>query len=107
MELPYSLPFVQTIPAVPISASAAGGPVREAEPRPARFPKQLRDVRRVMADGCWRSLQELADASGWPAASVSARLRDLRKIGHTVHRRRRFIGGCLSRLWEYQVVSNV
>jgi biotin operon repressor len=60
-----------------------------------------------MRDGRWRSLQELADASGWPPASVSARLRQLRKTGLTVHRRRRFIDGCLSRLWEYQVVSNV
>jgi hypothetical protein len=63
-----------------------------------------------MADGRWRSLQEITDLTGWPPASVSARLRDLRKPehgGHTVHHRRRLIGGSLSRLWKYKLVLHV
>jgi hypothetical protein len=44
-----------------------------------RLAKQLGRVRTLMLDGCWRSLQEIADSTGDPPASVSARLRDLRK----------------------------
>jgi len=102
----YPLPFQEAIPTASVSASAAGKPIAEAEPRPARFPKQLRNVQTLMADGRWRSLQEVADATGWPPASVSARLRDLRKPGHgahSVHVRRRMIGGHLTRLREYRL----
>ena len=42
------------------------------------FP-QLRCVRRLMLDGKWRTLQQISEATGEPVASVSARLRDLRK----------------------------
>lgn len=43
-----------------------------------------------MADGKWRTLQEISEITGDPEASVSARLRDLRKFEHgsnTVSRR--------------------
>ena len=46
-----------------------------------RLSVQLVKVRRLMADGLWRTLAEIAEATGAPEASVSARLRDMRKPG--------------------------
>ena len=57
----------------------------------ARLSRQLDAVKDLMRDGEWRSLGEIAAATGCPEASVSARLRDLRKLkfgGHIVERRR-------------------
>lgn len=44
-----------------------------------RLNRQLRAVYDLMQDGYWRSLRQIADRTGEPEASVSARLRDLRK----------------------------
>ena len=60
-------------------------PERDTE----RLAAQLTRVRVVMADGCWRTLEEIAAQTGDPPASVSARLRDLRKAkfgGYRVER---------------------
>ena len=71
-----------------------------------RLTGQLADVLRVVRDGQWRTLREIANAaSGYPEQSVSARLRDLRKdrFGkHQIERRRRqgHVG-----LWEYRLVT--
>jgi hypothetical protein len=68
--------------------------------------QQLR-VLTVMMDGQWRTLGEIqhavADRSGQidPEASISARLRDFRKVGCTVERRRR--GEATVGLFEYRV----
>lgn len=67
----------------------------------ARLGRQLEAVRSLMLDGRWRSLAEIAEATGSPEASVSARLRDLRKPRNgafSVDRRRRTAGQ-----WEYRV----
>ena len=53
----------------------------------------------------WHTLTDISRATGYPEASVSARLRDFRKErfgGHTVLRRRASHddGG----LWEYKVI---
>lgn len=56
----------------------------------ARLGDQMMAVLSVMADGQWRTLKQLAAAVDAPEASVSARLRDLRKPrfgGHRVERR--------------------
>jgi len=56
-----------------------------------RLRKQLAKVRAIMSDGQWRTLKQLAAAAEAPEASVSARLRDLRKKkfgGFTVDRQR-------------------
>jgi hypothetical protein len=45
----------------------------------ARLESQLDGIRRYMADGSWRTLQAIADATGYPHASCSAQLRNLRK----------------------------
>ena len=68
-----------------------------------RLSRQLDAVRRLMGDGQWRTLAEVALEAGYTVAavaSVSARLRDLRKARwgrHVVERRRRCAG-----LWEYR-----
>jgi hypothetical protein len=70
----------------------------------ARLHKQHNRVLACMKDGAWRSLAAISTATGDPEASVSARLRDLRKErfgGHDVKRR------CLGRgLFEYRLVLN-
>ena len=44
-------------------------------------------VTEAMSDGDWWSLQNLARETNGSEASVSARIRDLRKRGHTVERK--------------------
>jgi hypothetical protein len=45
----------------------------------ARLGKQLEAVKTVMADGLWHTPEDLEIATGYRWASISARLRDLRK----------------------------
>ena len=67
-----------------------------------RLTAQLARVRTYMlSHGAWKSLAEIAQATGEPEASVSARLRDCRKVkhgGYSVERRRRSPG-----TFEYRV----
>lgn len=67
-----------------------------------RLGDQLRRVADFMGKGGWYSLEEISIATGAPEASVSARLRDLRrpKCGCWTVERRRRSGG----LWEYRAV---
>lgn len=44
-----------------------------------RLTQQHCRVKALMRDGVWRTLSQIAEATGDPEASVSARLRDLRK----------------------------
>lgn len=70
----------------------------------SRLRRQLALVRGLMADGRWRTLEQISTATDAPAPSVSARLRDLRKEkfgGHVVERRR---CGETSGLFEYRVL---
>lgn len=71
-----------------------------------RLNAQLTRVRNCMQDGQWRTLAEIAEITGDPQASVSARLRDLRKArwgSHQVDRRSR--GERKSGLFEYRISS--
>lgn len=52
-----------------------------------RLTRLLDRVERYTSNGAWVSLSQLADACGGTEASVSARLRDLRKKGYIVDRR--------------------
>lgn len=73
----------------------------------SRLNAQSRRVAELMVDGQWRTLCEVADATGDPEASVSARLRDLRKPangGHTVERQRRPGWGATAGVHEYRLV---
>ena len=68
-----------------------------------RLGEQMRRVGLLMSDGVWRTLRRIGWLTGHPEASISARLRDLRKprFGeHTVERRRCAEG---AGTWEYRV----
>ena len=55
-----------------------------------RLSAQYDRVFALMKDGCERSLQQISEATGDPEASISARLRDMRKPrfgGHSVSKR--------------------
>lgn len=76
-----------------------GGTYDAARDR-ARLNRQALAVFRVMRDRQWHTLPEIAAMTGEPEASISARLRDLRKPrfgGHIIDRR--YVG---DGLWEYQ-----
>jgi len=63
---------------------------------------QLAAVRDFMLVSGWRTLAEIEGATGYPQASISARLRDLRKEkfgAFTIERRRRHQG-----TFEYRMV---
>jgi hypothetical protein len=71
----------------------------------ARLARQQQAVGTFMADHGWHTLHEISDRTGAPEASVSARLRDLRKprFGEHVIEKRRVEGH--PGLWEYRLVS--
>lgn len=79
------------------------GETYEPERDAIRLGEQMRRVFNVMTDGEWRTLGQLADATDSPEASVSARLRDLRKtrFGHRIVDRRHITNG----LYEYRLVA--
>jgi len=69
-----------------------------------RLNRQARAVYDLMRDGRWRTLSEIEHEIGEPQPSISARLRDLRKVQfgcHKIERRRRGdrIAGC----FEYRI----
>jgi hypothetical protein len=80
------------------------GPSYDHERDSQRLTGQIQRVFALMSDGTWRTLREIAEATGDPEASVSAQLRHLRKPrfgSHTVERRRRGVES--SGLWEYRM----
>lgn len=70
-----------------------------------RLTGQLYRVSSAVKDGRWRTLFEISSKTGDPEASVSARLRDLRKsrFGGFNVERRRIAGG----LYEYRLLGNL
>ncbi len=85
-----------------------GGATYEPEHDGERLGKQLAAVKHLMIDGEWRTLGEISAEVGSPQASVSARLRDLRKekFGQFVVTRR--ARGDRGRgLFEYRVATEV
>jgi hypothetical protein len=67
-----------------------------------RLSKLFERVRALMLDGQWRTLGEIAEVVEAPEASISARLRDLRKAdfgGYKVER-----AYVANGLWRYRVV---
>lgn len=65
-----------------------------------RLNKQARDVFVAIQDGRWHTLGEIHGRTGHPEASISARLRDLRKerFGAHIIERQSLGGG----LWAYR-----
>jgi hypothetical protein len=81
------------------------GATYEADLDHDRLRAQLDRVWKVMKDGAWRTLFEIASLTGDPPQSISARLRDFRKArfgSHTVNRRR--VGAPERGLFEYQLI---
>lgn len=78
-----------------------GGVTYEAGKDRERLTRLLDRVRELMIDRQWRTLETIASKTGGSEASVSARLRDLRKPDHGGYQvdRRRVAGG----LFEYRV----
>ena len=78
------------------------GPAYRPDRDDRRLGSQLDRVRDLMLDGVWRTLGEIADVTGDPAASVSAQLRHLRKEKFGSYRveRQHVEGG----LFEYRVL---
>lgn len=71
----------------------------EAKPR---IPNQLLAVKRLMEDGQWRTLREIARATHYPESSVSARLRDLRKPPY--NRKVERVMSNREGIWKYRLV---
>ena len=72
-----------------------------------RLKGQLGDVFSLMKDREWRTLHEISNLTGHPEASISARLRDIRKENgfknYTMAARRKENGGT----WEYRVTRQL
>ena len=70
-----------------------------------RLSTQLIAVKKLMSDGRWRTLDDIACLVAGSVPSISARLRDLRKAKygfHTVDRRRIHSSG----RFEYRLIVN-
>lgn len=81
------------------------GPVYERRFDHKRLTGQIKRVYECMRDGRWRTLNEIADATNDPHASVSAQLRHLRKPkfgSHEIEKRPR--GKREQGLWEYRMI---
>jgi len=88
---------------IPIAFPAEAPPLDLKREDMARIARQRKAVFDLMASGAWLTLAEVAEMTGHPEASVSARIRDFRKVkfgGHIVDRRRRRANGGQ---WEYRL----
>jgi hypothetical protein len=88
----------------PVAAPFEGSTYVESLDR-ERLGEQLCRVIDTMADGKWRSLREIAAITDDPEASISARLRDIRKLYGTdaMESRRRPSVDARRGVWEYSV----
>lgn len=89
-------------PTLPDPVPPFDGATYDHEADHARLGHQMRRVLTAVIDGEWHTLAELAAATDAPEASVSARLRDLRKPqfgGYIVEHDRRAPGGT----WRYRL----
>lgn len=85
----------------PIIFGSRDGQTFDAKRDGARLNKQAQDVFDYMTRHNWSTLYQISYGTGHPEASVSARLRDLRKPkfgGHKVERRYVVKG-----MWQYRV----
>ena len=83
------------------------GPVYEPMLDEIRLTKQSLRIFKLMADGEWRTLNEIKTVTKDPPASISAQLRHFRKLRfgkHTVDKRRCWDD--ISGLWEYRLIVN-
>lgn len=93
--------LLQGVPLFP--RARFNGPEYVPERDDARLTGQIERIFKLMRDGAWRTIQEIAAATGDPENSCSAQLRHLRKPrfgAHTVERRSR-----CGALFEYRLVA--
>jgi hypothetical protein len=72
-----------------------------------RLSEQLLRVIDAMADGQWKTLRQISNITDDPEASISARLRDIRKLcgPDAMESRRRPSAGARSGTWEYRTAN--
>ena len=102
-EIPTSHPEVQK--ALADLDKAFDGATYIPELDGVRLGSQLERVKALMSDGQWRKLNDIVAECGGNTASISARLRDLRKEkfgGHVVTSER--VGSRTGGYWKYQVI---
>jgi len=68
-----------------------------------RLTGQMLNIFNLMLDGIPRTLREISDITGYGEASISAQLRNLRKINIDFDKRRR--GEPANGCWEYWLVK--
>lgn len=92
--------FASTLPEPPPQC-AFDGETYSADQDHTRLKGQLWRVFQLMSDGKWRTLADIATEAGGSEASVSARLRDLKKAQYGSHtlEKQRVTGG----LWRYRL----
>lgn len=98
----FSKPAPPPAVAPPPPSARFNGPEYEPARDQGRLTGQLLRIWAVMKDQQWRTLPQIAAATGDPEASISAQLRHLRKArfgGHAVNRQHIANG-----LFEYQLV---
>ena len=66
------------------NAAFSGDDYDEARDR-ERLTGQIKRIYDLMRDGKWRTLKQIEDATGDPPASISAQLRNLRKVSFGSH----------------------
>tara|TARA_R110000744_G_scaffold252463_1_gene368255 strand:+ start:701 stop:1036 length:336 start_codon:yes stop_codon:yes gene_type:complete len=87
-----------------LKANAFDGVTYQHERDFERLKNQSERILNFISDGEWTTLREIAAATGAPEASISAKLRDLRKAkygGHTVDRRYEGNG-----VYQYRFIFN-
>lgn len=88
-----------------IARLAFGGVTYDPDLDRKRLGDQMIRILDCMLDGKWRTLREISDMTDDPEASVSARLRDVRKLwgeGAMEARRTPSVDGRRG-LWQYRV----
>lgn len=87
----------------PPAAEAFDGKTYDPDRDYRRLDHLLGRVYRFMQDGAWHTLGTISHATGGSEASVSARLRDLRKPRYgALHIERRHLS---DGLWQYRLAS--
>jgi hypothetical protein len=72
----------------------------------SRLSNQFNTIMKLMADGGWRTLREIHEATGHPESSISAQLRHARKPRFGSYLVEKQLRGDSAGLYEYRVISN-
>jgi hypothetical protein len=87
----------------PVILGSRDGETFDAKRDGARLNRQMQTIYEFMADGRWHTLFQIAERTGCPEQSISARLRDLRKSkfgGYEVQR-----AYIANGVWQYRLIT--